>query len=160
MKENQEEQKKKKYAFWLPSEVKALVEKNYQTDNCTSQSEFVENAIRFYAGYVSAENANEYLAPILSQVIRGALDRFATHINRNIFRLSVEDAKTWIIISGLIGVSPDQLKDIHGRAINEVKRLDGKLTYTELYDDPIQLDYNTGFMDQLIDEHEDDEDSE
>jgi hypothetical protein len=75
------------------------------------------------------------ILPHTLQVIRGALDRFATHIQpQTFFGCRLRMQKTWIIISGLIGVSPDQLKDIHGRAINEVKRLDGKLTYTELYD--------------------------
>jgi len=64
-----EEQKKKKHAFWLSPECKRKIEQLYQQDNCKSQSEFVETAVRFYAGYLGAKDASEYLAPVLSQVL-------------------------------------------------------------------------------------------
>lgn len=73
-----EEQKKKKYAFWLNQDTKKLAEDMYQKDNCQSQSEFVENAIRFYAGYISTKDATEYLVPVLTQVLRGLLEGFAS----------------------------------------------------------------------------------
>ncbi|MDO4552084.1 MAG: hypothetical protein Q4C22_00955 [Bacillota bacterium] len=137
-----ETQKKKKYAFWLNQDTKSMVEDSFQKDNCQSQSEFVENAIRFYTGYLSAKDATEYLAPVLAQVLRGTLDVFSAHVNRNLFRLAVEEAKTWNIIAGLIHVAPDQLKHIHNKAIGEVKRLKGTLTYEQLYKDPVPLEYD------------------
>lgn len=137
-----DEQIKKKYAFWLNPDAKKLVENTFQKDNCQSQSEFVENAIRFYAGYVSAKDATAYLVPVLTQVLRGLLDSLAAHTNRNLFRLSVEEAKTMNIIAGLIRVSPEQLKHIHNKSIGDVKRLKGTLTYEQLYEDPIPLEYD------------------
>mgnify|MGYP006946997181 CR=1 FL=1 len=43
---------KRKHAFWLTDEAKKMVEIDAHMDNCGSQSEFVEKAIRFYDGYV------------------------------------------------------------------------------------------------------------
>ena len=43
---------KRKHAFWLTPEAKAMVEEDAHADNCGSQSEFVEKAIRFYGGYL------------------------------------------------------------------------------------------------------------
>ena len=149
-----EEQKKKKYAFWLNQDTKKLVEDVYQKDNCQSQSEFVESAIRFYAGYLSAKDATEYLVPVLSQVLRGLFNGFGAHINRNIFRLSVEEAKTGSIIAGLIRVSSEQLKQIHNKAIGEVKRLKGTLTYEEIYKDPVPLEYDLDIDALIRDEDE------
>jgi hypothetical protein len=152
-----DEQKKKKYGFWLVPDTKRLVEDYFQKDNCQSQSEFVENAIRFYAGYTSANDATAYLVPVLTQVLRGLLDRFAAHTNRNLFRLSVEEAKTMNIIAGLIRVGPEQLKNIHNKSIGEVKGLKGGLTYERLYEDPIPLEYDLD-IDALIGEDDMDED--
>jgi hypothetical protein len=154
MEDSMEEQKKKKYAFWLNQDTKKLAEDMYQKDNCQSQSEFVENAIRFYAGYISTKDATEYLVPVLTQVLRGLLEGFASHLSRNMFRLAVEEAKTWNIISGLIRVNPEQLKYIHGKAIGEVKRLKGTLTYEELYIDPIPLEYELDIEALIKDEDE------
>lgn len=38
---------KKKCAIWLTHETKELVEHMYASDNCKSQSEFIEKAILF-----------------------------------------------------------------------------------------------------------------
>lgn len=160
MEDSMEEQKKKKYAFWLNQDAKKLAEEMYQKDNCQSQSEFVENAIRFYAGYVSVQDATEYLVPVLSQVLRGLLEGFASHLSRNLFRLAVEEAKTWNIISGLIRVDPEQLRYIHGKAIGEVKRLQGRLTYEDLYKDPIPLDYELDIDALLKDEDRNEDEDE
>ena len=152
-----DEQIKKKYAFWLNPDAKKLVENAFQKDNCQSQSEFVENAIRFYAGYISAKDATKYLVPVLTQVLRGLLDSLAAHTNRNLFRLSVEEAKTMNIIAGLIRVSPEQLKHIHNKSIGDVKRLKGTLTYEQLYEDPIPLEYDLD-IEALIQDDDIDED--
>ena len=152
-----DEQIKKKYAFWLNPDTKKLVENGYPKDNCQSQSEFVENAIRFYAGYISAKDATPYLVPVLTQVLRGQLSGFATHICRNLFRLSVVIVQTMHIIAGLIRVSPERLKQIRNKSIGDVKRLKGTLTYEELYKDPIPLEYDLD-IDALIQDGDVDED--
>lgn len=126
-------------------------------DNCQSRNEFTENAIQFYSGYIFAKDASDYLVPVLTQVLRGLLDSFAAHTNRNLFRLSVEEAKTMNIIAGLIRVSPEKLKHIHNKSIGDVKRLKGTLTYEELYKDPIPLEYDLD-IDALIQDDDMDED--
>ena len=42
-------------------------------DNCRTQNEFIERAIRFYAGYVSGQEATAYLPPALASVLRGTV---------------------------------------------------------------------------------------
>lgn len=131
-----------RFTVRLSQDTERIMKKAMLKDNCQSQNEFTENAIRFYAGYIATKDASEYLVPVLTQVLRGQLDGFAAHINRNIFRLSVEEAKTWNIIAGLIRVGPEKLNEIHNKAIGEVLRLKGTLTYEQLYKDPISLEYD------------------
>lgn len=135
-----QDENKKKYAFWLLPETKQKIENQYQSANCKSQSEYVENALRFYAGYLTANDATEYLAPVITQMMRGTLDGFSAHISRNLFRLAVEDAKTWNLIAGLFQVSPEKLQAIHNKAVGEVKRMNGRLTYEHLFANPPDVD--------------------
>ena len=54
-----EENKKgdrRKFALWAQNSTLDTVKKVYKEDNCESQSEFIEKAILFYLGYLSAEN--------------------------------------------------------------------------------------------------------
>jgi DNA-directed RNA polymerase sigma subunit (sigma70/sigma32) len=82
----------------------------------------------------------------LSQVLHGTLDSFGAHVNRNLFRLSVEEAKTWNIIAGMFKVSPEQLKYVHGKAVGEVKQLGDRLTYEKVYADPCPLEYSLDLL--------------
>lgn len=134
-----ENQNKKKHAFWLSPETKQKIESQYRQDNCKSQSEFVENAVRFYSGYLATKDSGEYLAPILTQILRGTLDGFGAHISRNLFRLAVEEAKTWNLIAGAYNVTPETLQRIHTKSIGEVKRMNGRLTYEQVFANPPEL---------------------
>ena len=56
-----EKEVKRRFQSWLrPSTIK-LMDRLYEDDNCKSKSEFIEKAVRFYAGYLSTQNAREYL---------------------------------------------------------------------------------------------------
>ena len=65
-----------RFTVRLSAEADHMMKKAMTIDNCQSQNEFTENAIRFYAGYIYAKDATEYLAPVLTQVMRGTLDGF------------------------------------------------------------------------------------
>ena len=52
---------KEKLAVWMYPEIKAKVKEMYRQDDCRSMSEFVEKSIRFYVGYLTAENKTNYL---------------------------------------------------------------------------------------------------
>ena len=65
--------KKEKQAVWLYPEVKELLTTHMAAANAMSQSDFIEKAIRFYAGYLdcNSENMTEYLGETVSAVIDG-----------------------------------------------------------------------------------------
>ena len=48
---------KEKFALWITPEAKKEVEAHYKQDNCKSQSEYIEKAVRFYSGYLDTEHA-------------------------------------------------------------------------------------------------------
>lgn len=45
-------QNKVKFPLWAYPETLKDVEVHYKNDNCKSQSEFIEKAIKFYIGYL------------------------------------------------------------------------------------------------------------
>lgn len=62
---------KVKFSLWLSPEIRKEVEYCYREDNCASQSEFIEKAIKFYSGYIHAQKASDYLPRVLSEVLEG-----------------------------------------------------------------------------------------
>ena len=69
---------KEKFALWITPEAKKEVEAHYKQDNCKSQSEYIEKAVRFYSGYLDTKHAEEYLPRILSDVLEGKLGGITT----------------------------------------------------------------------------------
>ena len=57
---------KNKFALWMYPETLERVEKLYREDGCKSRSEFIEKAINFYCGYLTAENykAGQQVSPL------------------------------------------------------------------------------------------------
>ena len=45
---------KKKFALWMYPDTLEKVEEIYRKDNCASRSEFIEKAVKFYIGYLTA----------------------------------------------------------------------------------------------------------
>ena len=54
-------------------ETQQLVKEMCPRDNYRTQNEFIEKAIRFYAGYVSGQDTTAYLPPALASVLRGTV---------------------------------------------------------------------------------------
>ena len=67
---------KSKFALWMYPETLERVEKLYQEDGCKSRSEFIEKAINFYCGYLTAENYKEYFPEVIVSTVQGTLDSF------------------------------------------------------------------------------------
>ena len=68
-----EEHGKSRHTIWLPDETWNRVKLLYKEDNCFSQSEFVEKAIRFYDGYLHTAKSSDFLPKVLLEVLEGTL---------------------------------------------------------------------------------------
>lgn len=52
---------KKKFLLWAYPSTLELVKNNYRKDKSKSQSEFIDRAIRYYVGHVTADEDTSYL---------------------------------------------------------------------------------------------------
>ena len=88
---------KKKFAFWLTPKTKELVERSYQLDNSQSQSEFIEKAIKYYAGYLSADKNKLVLGEQIQKLVESSVKSSERRISNQTFRIAVELAKLQMI---------------------------------------------------------------
>ena len=58
--------------------------------NSQSKNEFVENALIFYCGYLSAKNSDDFLPPALISAMRGTMQDSENRIARLLFKMTVE----------------------------------------------------------------------
>ena len=55
---------KQRVSAWLYPETIDRIKDLYRMDDCRNRSEFIEKAIRFYIGYLTAEDKTNYLPNI------------------------------------------------------------------------------------------------
>ena len=120
-----------KFALRIMPETQQLVKDIYPLDNCQNQSEFIEKAIHFYAGYVASKNGTEFLAPVLVSALQGAVTNAENHIARLLFKLAVETNMMMNVLASEVDVSPEVLERLRGRCIQEVKKTGGAVTFAD-----------------------------
>ncbi len=117
-----------KFALRMSPETQQLVKEMCPRDNCQTQSEFIEKAIRFYAGYVSGQEAEAYLPAALVSAARATVQDSENRICRLLFKLAVEMDMMMNLLAAGMEIPEEQLRDLRGRCIREVKQTRGTVT--------------------------------
>lgn len=119
---------KLKISLWLYPETYEQVQRLYKENDCRTKSEFIENAIRFYVGYITAENPSSFLPNLFLSNMRGIVNESDNKRNGLLFKMAVEIAMLQNIIAVNYDISPESLARLRGQCVKEVKRLNGMLT--------------------------------
>lgn len=122
---------KKKFALWVRPSSLEKVERLYQLVNCRSKSEFIEKAILFYSGYVTSQDGRDYFPEAIVSTVQGALDSFENRMASLMFKNTVELAMLLHVSAANFHVDQDTLSRLRGKCVNDVKRLNGHLTFDD-----------------------------
>ena len=130
---NQKETKRK-FALWIRESTLDKVRKLYKSDNCSSQSEFIEKAVLFYAGYLSAENNKSYLPNVVTSTLKGIVAESDNRQSRMLFKLAVEMAMMMNVIASSQNIDKLSLDSLRGECVKEVKRTNGSFAFEDAVD--------------------------
>ena len=125
---------KARFALFVRQSTLDEVNKWYKLDNCSRKSEFIEKAILFYVGYISAESGQEYFPKILTSTLKSIVDESDNRISRIIFKLAVELAVTMNIVAATNNISREQIRDLRSTCVSEVKRTNGSYSLLDAYE--------------------------
>ncbi len=117
-----------KFALRITPEVQQLVKDMCPKDNCQTQNEFIEKAIRFYAGYVSTQDCDAFLPPLYLKAIRGTIQDTENRICRLLFKLAVELDMTMNVLAAGMEIPEEQLRELRGRCVRNVKKTSGGIS--------------------------------
>ena len=124
-------EEKARHTVWLTNETWAMVKKTYHSDNCTTQNEYIEKAVRFYTGYLHAQEAGAYLPRILAEVLESKLIVFGERIDKLLFKLLVQDAIMANLIAADTDVDLQTLESLTGTCIKTISRIHGVLGFED-----------------------------
>ena len=125
---------KKKFALYLYPETLDKVKELYRKDDCISKSEFIEKAVRFYIGYLTAEDKSNYLPNMFLSNMRSIAAESDNRQSRMLFKLSVEIAMLQNLFAAFHDVDPESLERLRGECVQEVKQLNGSFSLKDAVD--------------------------
>lgn len=122
---------KVKFALWAYPETLKNVEVHYKNDNCRSQSEFIEKAIKFYIGYLSEEDNINYLSPMITETVKAQIKGTEQRLARLLFKVAVELGKLSHMTAAVNEVDDETLDKLHAMCVNEVRKINGIIDYED-----------------------------
>ena len=134
MNENNNELKQRVVAWLYPDMIQNM-EAMMQAKDMRNHTEFISQAADFYIGYLSCQNSTAFLSQNLLGAIQGTLQNTENRVANNLFRLSVEISMMMHLLATTLEVTDDELRDLRGRCVAEVKKTRGKIKL----DDAVQF---------------------
>ena len=124
--------KKEKFALYLPPELRAEVEEHYQEDGSHSLTAFIENAVRFYLGYLDAQDAGIFLPAAIRSCIDGRLGIMENRIASLLYKLAVENDMTMSMMAEALQASEEYVREQRARSVQNVKKTNGQLRFEQI----------------------------
>lgn len=124
-------QNKVKFPLWTYPETLKDVEVHYKNDNCKSQSEFIEKAIKFYIGYLDEEKGVNYISPMITETVKAQIKGTEQRLARLLFKVAVELGKLSHMTAAMNDVDDETLRNLHAMCVNEVRKINGIINYED-----------------------------
>ena len=124
-----DEEKKKRFGFYLPVPLIGQVDSLLQEADVNSRNEFVAEALKFYIGYLTSQKIEDYILQSFSSVLGGIVQDTENRIARMEFKLAVETSMLAHLIAYHLDdkIDSQTLRRLLGRCIEEVKSLNGAI---------------------------------
>ena len=103
----------------------------YAENNCDSRSAFIEKAVQFYLGYLSAGKSDGYLPSMFLSTMRAISQESDAKRDRMLFKIAVELAVLENVIAATNEVDKDTLSRLRGECVKEVKRTHGNFSFED-----------------------------
>ena len=112
-----------KFPLYVFPETMKTVDILYKSDNCSSRTEFMEKAIRFYCGYL-LQNKPE-LVTLTEGIVKGTEQR----LSRAMFKIAVELGAITHMLAAVHDIDDDTMIKLRAMCTDEVKRINGIINF-------------------------------
>lgn len=133
------DESKKRTAVWLSPGVIRRMDSWLEEDNCSTRSEFIEKALRFYMGYLATEDTSEYLSQALVDTLQGIVADNSNRLRTMIFKWCVELNMMGHTIAAHFRADPINRRELRAYAVDEVKRTNGQISFDRALDQQRRL---------------------
>lgn len=130
---DKEKPKMVRTGIYVEKEVLDWCDRLLETADARSRNEFVNEALKFYCGYVSSRQSEHYLVRTLSSVLTSTVQDTENRIARMDFKLAVELSKLAHVIAYTHEVDDEALQKLHSKCVDEVRHINGAVDFEDAY---------------------------
>ena len=120
---------KTKFSIRVDTDLVELADTYIRSSTVKNRTELIENALRFYLGFLTAQKAEDYLLQSLSSVMTGTVQDSENRLARMDFKIAVELSKLSQVIAYSHDIDEDALKRLHLKCLEEVRRINGAIDF-------------------------------
>lgn len=124
---------KTKFSIRVDTDLVELADTYIRSSAVKNRTELIENALRFYLGFLTAQKAEDYLLQSLSSVMTGTVQDSENRLARMDFKIAVELSKLSQVIAYSHDIDEDALKRLHLKCLEEVRRINGAVDFESAY---------------------------
>ena len=124
---------KTKFSIRVDTDLVELADTYIRSSTVKNRTELIEDALRFYLGFLTAQKAEDYLLQSLSSVMTGTVQDSENRLARMDFKIAVELSKLSQVIAYSHDIDEDALKRLHLKCLEEVRRINGSIDFESAY---------------------------
>lgn len=124
---------KTKFSIRVDTDLVELADTYIRSSTVKNRTELIEDALRFYLGFLTAQKAEDYLLQSLSSVMTGTVQDSENRLARMDFKIAVELSKLSQVIAYSHDIDEDALKRLHLKCLEEVRRINGAIDFESAY---------------------------
>ena len=124
---------KTKFSIRVDTQLLELADAYIRDSTVQNRTELIEDALRFYLGFLTSKKAEDYLLQSLSSVMTGTVQDSENRLARMDFKLAVELSKLSHVIAYTHEVDEGALHKLHLKCVEEVKRINGAIDFESAY---------------------------
>lgn len=124
---------KTKFSIRVDTALLGLADQYIADSTVQNRTELIEDALRFYLGFLTAKKAEDYLLQSISSVMTGTVHDSENRLARMDFKLAVELSKLAHVIAYTHDVDENALNKLHLKCVEEVRRINGAIDFESAY---------------------------
>ena len=120
-----------RFALYTDETTLDLVEQHYKEDGCGCRSEYISKAIRYYAELHSLKDCSHVVPDIITSALKDIVRESDNRQGRLLFKMAVELTILQNIVAASNNIDVATLERVRGICVNEVKKLNGIISFDE-----------------------------
>ena len=128
-----EEKGKVRKGFYIEEELLRQADGLLDVADVKSRNKFLNQALKFYIGYLTSEKIENYMLSTISSVMHSTVKDSENRMARAMYKLAVETSKLSHVIAYSHGVDEEDLRKLQAKCTDEVKRINGAVRFEDAY---------------------------